>query len=77
MANATAHRAGADNAATLTLLGRRGADGQPFMRQILKAKEQGASIKPAAERPRTGAARYRRTDWETRTDVVSTEGVSH
>jgi DNA polymerase-3 subunit epsilon len=76
VANATVHRAGADNAATLTLLGRRGKDGHPFMRQILKAKEQGASIKPAAEKPRTGAARYSRTDWETRTNVVSTGGVS-
>jgi DNA polymerase-3 subunit epsilon len=76
VANATAHRAGADNAATLTLLGRRGADGHPFMRQILKAKEQGSRIRPAAEKPRTGAARYSRTDWETHADVVSTRGVS-
>jgi DNA polymerase III subunit epsilon len=76
VANATAHRAGADNAATLSLLNLRGLDGHPFMRQIIQAKANGASIKPSAEKPRTAAARYRRTDWETRTSVVRTGGVS-
>ncbi len=76
VANAPAHRAGADNAATLSLLNLRGSDGHPFMRQIIQAKANGASVKPTAEKPRTGAARYRRTDWETRNSVVTTGGVS-
>jgi DNA polymerase III subunit epsilon len=75
ISRSAAHRAGSDSAAGLALLMSRSSDGRPFLWQIVQAQNSGQCIE--ASEIRKSPARYRpKTEFETRTSVVTTGPLS-